>query len=153
MKKSPLLILVLFAFSTWSGCSRQTNSRPPLVSVHEDSKSSAADPRFTTIRVDVRTDRIELFLRDDAGQPFKRFDRLRSWLAGRNQKLIFAMNAGMFERNLSPVGLFVQDGQEVSPLTLSDDTGISVMRDELNELAPADLILSLGLPLEPHNNL
>ncbi|HKR61946.1 MAG TPA: phosphodiester glycosidase family protein [Pyrinomonadaceae bacterium] len=124
MKTSPLLILVLFALSAWSGCSRGTSITPPPAAVHEGSETRGGTaPRFTTIRVDVRTERIELFLRDDAGHTFKRFDRLESWLASRNERLRFAMNAGMFQPDLSPVGLLVQDGQQVSPLNLSDGTG------------------------------
>ena len=129
MKASPLLILLLFALSAWGGCSRKTNSTPPPSPVRETSESGgAAAPRFTTIRVDARTERIELFLRDDAGHPFKHFDRLNSWLAGRDERLRFAMNAGMFEPDLSPVGLFVQDGREVSPLNLSDGAGNFFMK-------------------------
>ena len=120
MKKSALLILLLFALAAWNGCSRQKNRPPPL---DVGSKTGGANSRFTTIRVDVRTERLELFLRDDAGHPFKHFDQLRSWLASRNQRLVFAMNAGMFERDLSPVGLFVQDGQQVAPLNLSNGSG------------------------------
>jgi uncharacterized protein YigE (DUF2233 family) len=120
MKTSPLLIFVLFALLAWSGCSRK--STPPRP-VEKSSPSVDIDARFTTIRVDARTERIELFLRDDNGQTFKRFDRLKSWLADRNKSLRFAMNAGMFERDFSPVGLFVQDGQQISPLNLSDGTG------------------------------
>lgn len=63
------------------------------------------------------------FSRGDAGRTFERFERLKSWLASRNERLRFAMNAGMFRPDLSPVGLLVQDGQQVSPLNLSDDTG------------------------------
>ena len=121
MKTLPLLILVLSALLAWSGCSRETNTTPTQASVQENLKSgSVAHPRFTTIRVDVRTERLELFLRDDAGRTFKRFDRLRSWLASRNERLLFAMNAGMFQPDLSPVGLLVQDGQQVFPLILPE---------------------------------
>lgn len=124
MKTSPLLLLLLFALSAWNGCSRQTNSTPPPASVQDGSESGGVtEPRFTTIRVDARTERIELFLRDDAGRTFKRFDRLKSWLASRNERLRFAMNAGMFHPDLSPVGLLVLSGQQVSPLNLSDGTG------------------------------
>jgi uncharacterized protein YigE (DUF2233 family) len=124
MKTSPLLILMFFALLAWSGCARETNTTPPPASVPKGSEpGGVAEPRFTTIRVDVRTERIELFLRDDAERTFKRFDRLRSWLASRNRRLHFAMNAGMFQPDLSPVGLLVQDGQQVSPLNLSDGTG------------------------------
>jgi uncharacterized protein YigE (DUF2233 family) len=124
VKASPLLILVLCALSAWNGCSRAPNTTPTRASVQEGLKSgSVARPRFTTIRVDVRTERIELFLRDDAGRTFNRFDRLKAWLASRNERLLFAMNAGMFRPNLSPVGLLVQDGRQVSPLNLSDGAG------------------------------
>lgn len=101
-----------------TGCSRQTHPTTPPISVQ-----SQASPRFTTVRVDTRTDRLELFLRDDTGRAFARFDRLKSWLAGKNEQLLFAMNAGMFKSDFSPVGLLVQDGKQVSPLNLSDGKG------------------------------
>lgn len=123
MKISPFLILVLCALFTSSGCSRYKTA-PPSTLVQEGSKpAGVGDPRFTTIRVDPRTERIELFLRDDAGHPFKHFDQLKSWLAGKNKQLRFAMNAGMYQEDLSPLGLFVQDGKEISRLNLSDGTG------------------------------
>jgi uncharacterized protein YigE (DUF2233 family) len=115
---------MLCALTAWNGCSRATDTTPAGASVQEGSKSaSVARPRFTTIRVDVRTERLELFLRDDAGRAFKSFDRLSSWLAGRNGRLRFAMNAGMFQPDLTPVGLFVHNGRQVSPLNLSDGAG------------------------------
>ena len=123
MKASLFLILLLCALFASSSCSRH-NPAPPPGLVQQQSKSAGfTDPRFTTIRVDARTERIELFLRDDAGQPFKHFDRLKSWLAGKNKQLRFAMNAGMYQADLSPVGLFVQDGKQISRLNLSDGTG------------------------------
>lgn len=124
MKTSALLILVLSALWALNGCSLAPDTAPTQGSVPDGLKSgSVARPRFTTIRVDVRTERIELFLRDDAGRTFNRFDRLRSWLAGRNERLRFAMNAGMYQPDFSPVGLLVQDGRQVSPLNLSDGDG------------------------------
>jgi uncharacterized protein YigE (DUF2233 family) len=71
----------------------------------------------------MRTSRLELFLRDETGRAFNRFDRLAAWLAGRNQQLIFAMNAGMYNPDFSPVGLLVEGGREISPLNAADGTG------------------------------
>jgi len=85
--------------------------------------SAAAGPRYTVVKVDLRKERLELFLRDDAGVEFKRLDRLEAWLAARNRQLVFAMNAGMYHADFSPVGLLVQEGREVSPLNLSTDAG------------------------------
>jgi uncharacterized protein YigE (DUF2233 family) len=124
MKTSALVILLLFGLSSWNGCSRAPNRLPPPTAARQSpERGSVAAPRFTTIRVDVRRERLELFLRDDAGHTFKHFDRLKSWLAARNKQLRFAMNAGMFQPDFSSVGLLVQDGQQVAPLNLSDGTG------------------------------
>ena len=84
---------------------------------------AAADPRFTVVKIDLRKERLELFLRDDAGVPFKRLDRLDAWLRERGRQLGFVMNAGMYHEDFSPVGLLVRDGREESPLNLADGAG------------------------------
>ncbi|KQW63620.1 phosphodiester glycosidase family protein [Variovorax sp. Root411] len=84
---------------------------------------AAADPGFTVVKVDLRTERLELFLRDDAGVPFKRFDRLDAWLKERHRQLDFAVNAGMYHEDFSPVGLLVRDGREEAPLNLAEGVG------------------------------
>jgi uncharacterized protein YigE (DUF2233 family) len=109
-----------------------------------------AHPRFTAIRVDTRTQRVELFLRDDAGRTFNRFERLRTWLAGRDERLLFAMNAGMFHPDLSPVGLLVQDGRQVSPLNLSDGDGNFFLKPNgvflISESGPPRIVESTEYP-------
>ncbi|WPH19486.1 phosphodiester glycosidase family protein [Variovorax paradoxus] len=85
--------------------------------------AAAAEPRYTVVKIDLRRERLELFLRDDSGVEFKRLDRLEAWLAARNRQLVFAMNAGMYHADFSPVGLLVQEGREVAPLNLAAGTG------------------------------
>jgi uncharacterized protein YigE (DUF2233 family) len=85
--------------------------------------SAAADPRYTVVKIDLRTEKLELFLNDDAGVAFKRFDRLDAWLKAHDRRLVFAVNAGMYHPDFSPVGLFVRDGREESPLNLASGAG------------------------------
>jgi len=85
--------------------------------------AAATGARYTVVRVDLRKERLELFLRDDAGVEFKRLDRLEAWLAARNRQLVFAMNAGMYHADFSPVGLLVQEGREEAPLNLAAGAG------------------------------
>lgn len=80
-------------------------------------------PRYTVVEIDLRTERLEVFLRDDTGAEFKRLDRLEAWLAARGRQLVFAMNAGMYHADFSPVGLLVQEGREVAPLNMASDAG------------------------------
>lgn len=88
------------------------------------SAAVAADPpRYTVVKVDLRTERLALFLNDDTGAAFKRFDRLEAWLKARNKQLLFAVNAGMYHADFSPVGLLVREGREEAPLNLADGVG------------------------------
>ncbi len=82
-----------------------------------------ADSRYTVVAVDVKREKLQLFLADEAHKPFMSFARLSSWLQGRGGKLDFAMNAGMYHPDFSPVGLLVQEGKQVAPLNLAEGAG------------------------------
>jgi uncharacterized protein YigE (DUF2233 family) len=69
------------------------------------------------------TDGIELFLRDAQGATLGQFDRVREALEQRHRKLIFAMNAGMYHEDRSPVGLYVENGQQQKKLSATDGPG------------------------------
>jgi uncharacterized protein YigE (DUF2233 family) len=83
----------------------------------------AQDARYTVVTIDTARYDLQLFLNDDAGQPLHGFARLASWLQGRHQRLGFAVNAGMYHADYTPVGLLVQDGRQVTPLNLADGAG------------------------------
>jgi len=76
--------------------------------------------RFTVCTVDLEAYQIELHWRDEGKGPFGSFTALNEWLAGRGRRLLFAMNAGMYMEDLTPVGLYVEDGRELRPLNLRD---------------------------------
>jgi len=51
------------------------------------------------------------------------FRKLEAALGAEGKALGFAMNAGMYHRDLAPVGLYVEDGVEVSRLVTRDGPG------------------------------
>lgn len=51
------------------------------------------------------------------------FRNLDEALGAEGKSLGFAMNAGMYHRDLAPVGLYVEDGVEVSEIVTSDGPG------------------------------
>ena len=77
---------------------------------------TAGGTSFTACRVDLNSDHLELFWRDDAGRPYRQFSALREALQVKGKTLVFAVNAGMYKPDLSPVGLFVVGSQELVPL-------------------------------------
>lgn len=68
---------------------------------------------YTVCTVDLTSDRLALFLRDDDGEVFGQFSAIDRALATDGQKLVFAMNAGMYHDDRSPVGHYVENGTEI----------------------------------------
>ena len=66
---------------------------------------------------------IRLFLNDATGEPYGHFNGVNDALAEKGATLAFAMNAGMYHEDRSPVGLYVEDGKEISPLNTNDGLG------------------------------
>jgi uncharacterized protein YigE (DUF2233 family) len=71
---------------------------------------------LTVCRVNLAAEQLELFWKDDAGRPFRQFSALREALGAKGKQLVFAVNAGMYRPDYSPVGLFVAEGRELVPL-------------------------------------
>lgn len=91
--------------------------------------SAAATPAsYTVVTIDTRKEKLELFLADEANKPFRGFAPLNAWLAGQGRTLDFAVNAGMYHADFSPVGLLVIDGKELWPLNLGNARGNFFMK-------------------------
>ena len=62
--------------------------------------------------------RLRLFLRDPAGHAYGSLAAVDAAVTASGRRLAFAMNAGMYERDRSPTGLYVADGREVRALNV-----------------------------------
>ncbi len=78
---------------------------------------------FTVCAVDPAAEDVRLFLYDREGRPYTSFRAIDGALSTRGEALAIAMNAGMYHSDRSPVGLFVQDGQEYGRLVTSEGPG------------------------------
>lgn len=65
---------------------------------------------------------LRLWMNGADGKPLGDFSSIRRLLA-QDQGLVFAMNAGMFHADYSPVGLLVQDGREIAPIVTAASRG------------------------------
>jgi uncharacterized protein YigE (DUF2233 family) len=68
------------------------------------------------------TDDLRLFLGGTEGA-YGGFSALSDALAEKGEMLAFAMNAGMYQPDLSPVGLYIENQTKVAPLVTSDGPG------------------------------
>lgn len=98
MKQLFILVLVLCAGPVWATDCRNL---------------SYEGNSYTQCDVDVSREELRLFLNDGNGTLLGQFSRVNDVLAATGQSLGFAMNAGMYHDDRSPVGHYVEDGQEV----------------------------------------
>jgi len=68
---------------------------------------------YTVCRFDLRQDPLALYNLDSDGQPYGSFTALATVLSAQGKTLVFAMNAGMFNEALKPIGLYVEEGQQM----------------------------------------
>nr|WP_241188259.1 phosphodiester glycosidase family protein [Pseudohalocynthiibacter aestuariivivens] len=78
---------------------------------------------YAICEVDMTTERLQLFLTDTAGAPLGSFDNVDALLAPAGVQLGFAMNAGMYHSDRSPVGLYIEDGAERAKVVTRDGPG------------------------------
>ena len=70
-------------------------------------------------------DDLRLFWKDRAGEPYRRFPAIAESVAGEGRTLAFAINAGMYLTDFSPIGLYVEEGRELRPASTKTMDGPS----------------------------
>jgi uncharacterized protein YigE (DUF2233 family) len=78
---------------------------------------------YTVCSFDLASDKIELFNLDGDGEPYGEFSSLDDALKAQGKSLVFAMNAGMFDEALKPIGLYVENGRQLKKLNRRNGGG------------------------------
>lgn len=73
-------------------------------------KQDINDKRFITHIVDLNKQQLKFYLQNDNGVNYKNHGHLKKDLKKKNQKLVFAMNGGMYLKDGSPQGLYIENG-------------------------------------------
>lgn len=108
-----------------AGCSAEPQPAVPdvdAVSAGHCRPRSFEGSDFTICRYAADEHELALFL-DEGGAPLRSFGRLQARLGARRERLLFAMNAGMYDDDGRPIGLYIENGRERRPLNLNDGPG------------------------------
>ncbi len=111
------------------GQRRQGSRRPPVAAfgalfalsfgaAHGSALAACApkdfdSARFTVCTFDPAHDDIRLFLSEPDDKPYGSLGAVAAALKAKGEKLVFAMNAGMFGQDQLPVGLYVEDRRKL----------------------------------------
>jgi len=68
------------------------------------------DDRFVLHVINLETQNLKFYYQNETGNNFGNFKTLRHSLLDQNEELVFAMNGGMYLKDGSPQGLFIENG-------------------------------------------
>ena len=116
-------------------------SNPPIVTEpqQQDQKPHETPKKITThnfcyhqkfenksyivCEVDPEKYDISLFLNNANGEPFKYFRNVEKYLREQGKTIAFAVNGGMYQKDFSAVGLYIENGKTIQPVSTKDGPG------------------------------
>lgn len=81
------------------------------------------DSNIISYTVDTKKQDLQLYWKDDNGKIFNSINNLKYYLENKKQTLVFAMNAGMYQTDYAPQGLFIQKNKIIKSLDTSNGKG------------------------------
>ena len=152
----------LFVFLTLAACGQEAERETPKAPVPERAIAGHCRQHrfegaaFTACRYDARRHELALAV-DDAQGPLREFERLEQALGGRRPRLLFAMNAGMYDDQGMPIGLHVEAGRRRHAINLRSGPGNFHLKPNGVFAAAADGRVAIvrsealaRLPFRPH---
>jgi len=66
--------------------------------------------------VDLKKDTLNFYWKNEKGEIYNSFQNLKGELSQKDEKLVFAINGGMFKKGFSPQGLYIEKGITLSEI-------------------------------------
>jgi len=114
-----MMSIKLFSLLLWAAVNAQSASEGTLDACAADKHGSVS---YVVCRFD-QNDDIRLFLNDAGGEPYGHFNWVNDALKEKGERLVFAMNAGMYHEDRSPVGFYRENGEDIAPVNTNDGPG------------------------------
>lgn len=83
---------------------------------------------YIVCEVDPHIYHVMLFRADAEGKPFGSVENFDKAMIALGKPVLLAMNAGMYHQDLTPVGLFIENGREEAPLNTANGAGNFFMK-------------------------
>lgn len=89
---------------------------------------NADDDKIISYTVDPTKQDIQLYWKNDQGEILKSIQNLKIFVERKNATLLFATNAGMYQTDNTPLGLFIQHKKTITSLNSKSGTGNFYMK-------------------------
>lgn len=115
--------LAFAALPALSACEEAPPAPAPATAQGVCESRSFEGSTFTVCPYNARTDELRLVLDGADGVPLRSLAALETALGPDVPKVRFAMNAGMYDEEGDPIGLYVEDGKPLAKLNLRSGPG------------------------------
>ena len=88
---------------------------PPAAALDAQSVN-LSDGAYQVVELDLVHDQLESHWRDEELRPLESIEHLREWGSAQGRELLFATNAGIYDRGFRPLGLYIEGGSTQRPL-------------------------------------
>lgn len=78
---------------------------------------------YVVCTVDADKADLRLFWKNPDGEPYRYFSGIAEAVRAEGRTLVFAVNAGMYQLDFSPMGLYVENGRELKPANTAKPEG------------------------------
>lgn len=86
----------------------------------QTSKKEYDTDRILAYEVNPKKDQLHFYWKNEQGEIYGNAKNLKAQLQTKQQELIFAMNGGMYKKDQSPQGLYIQNGITITPLDMQE---------------------------------
>lgn len=93
----------------------------PAAQAQQCREQSFEGAGYVVCTIDPAVSDLQLFWKNAEGQPYRTFSNVAKAVSNQGQDLVFAINAGMYQSDFSPLGLHVENGEKLRP---ADTTSI-----------------------------
>ena len=108
-----LWFLILISLLQLS-CIAQTTSNE--INKIESQQITYRNQKFDVVKIDLRKTDVHFFWKNKKGQLIRSLENLKKEIEADGKELLFAMNAGMYQRDRNPQGLYIENGQTIKAL-------------------------------------
>lgn len=120
-----VLIGIYFYFYQYKNNTKKQKTKNLLEkdSISKNIEDYTKNNLFVVYVLNTKKQDLKLYWKDEKQRHFKTIKSLKAFLEIKNQDLVFAMNAGMYRKDYSPNGLFIENQLQKAPLDTTSGKG------------------------------